>query len=142
MTVLFLDIETRSQVDLKRTGVYVYAEDASTDVWCACYAVDDGPVQVWTPGQAPPADVVQAVKKNWELFAHNANFERTLWAAVLGPRYGWPVPALEQWHCTMAMALAMSFPGGLAEAAEAAGIKDGKDMAGHGLMLRMAGAAP
>ncbi len=138
MTALHIDLESRSMVDLRRAGVYVYAEDESTDVWCACYSVGDGPVELWTPGMPVPEAILVAVKKNWELFAHNANFERAIWSAILTPRYGWPLPQLEQWRCTMAMALAMSFPAGLAEAADAAGIEDGKDMKGRGLMLRMA----
>ncbi len=138
MTAIHIDFESRSQVDLRKTGVYVYAEHDSTDVWCACYCVGDGPVELWTPGDPVPGAILQAVKKNWEVYAHNANFERTVWSAILAPRYGWPTPGIEQWRCTMAMSLAMSFPAGLADAAAAAGIEDGKDMHGHGLMLRMA----
>ncbi len=138
MPALHIDFETRSRVDLRTTGVYVYAEDESTDMWCACYCVGNDPIQLWTPDMPPPDAIVQAVKKNWEFYAHNANFERTIWAKILGPRYGWPTPALDQWRCTMAMALAMSYPAGLADAAIAAGMEDGKDMKGHGLMLRMA----
>ena len=42
MTTLNLDFETRSTVDLRRAGIYVYAEHPNTDVNCLAYAVDDG----------------------------------------------------------------------------------------------------
>lgn len=42
---LHIDFETRSTVDIKKTGAYVYAEHPTTDLWCACYAFDDGPVE-------------------------------------------------------------------------------------------------
>ncbi len=37
--VLFMDLETRSRVDLRVTGVYVYADDPSTDVTVARLAI-------------------------------------------------------------------------------------------------------
>src|SRR4051812_5836395 len=132
MTVLHIDLETRSAVELKKTGVYRYAEDASTDVWCAAYAVDGGCVDMWIPPQYEKpgygksyaaehiADLV--ARPDTVIVAHNASFERALWAGVLTPRYGWPMPKLEQWRCTMVQALAMALPGSLENAAGALGI--------------------
>jgi len=132
--ILHLDFETRSEVNLKRTGVYVYAEHPSTKIWCACYAVDDGPVQTWQPGEPPPAELEQADL----IVAHNANFERIIWRHVL-PAHDWPqVPRLQRWRCTMAAALAMALPADLADAAAAAGLEQGKDMQGKRVMLQMA----
>ena len=48
--VLLRDIETRSTNDLKKIGAAKYAADPSTGVLCMAYAVDDGPVQLWRPG--------------------------------------------------------------------------------------------
>lgn len=135
---LHIDFETRSFADLRKTGVHVYAEDPTTDVWCAAYAFDDGPVELWTPDDFPPLDIFKHVNDGGVLVAHNANFERVLWQFVLGPRYGWPVPKVTQWRCTMAMARAMSLPGSLENAAAAVGMSDAKDMAGHRLMMQMA----
>lgn len=137
MTVLHLDLETRSTVDLTKTGVYRYAEDPTTDVWCACYAFDDDPVELWTPAQPTPPSVRSHVQAGGRVYAHNAAFERIMWRGVLAPRYGWPEPDLEQWRCTMAMALAMGLPGKLEHAAPAAGLDVRKDAAGHRLMLQM-----
>lgn len=143
---LHLDFETKSAVDLKKAGVYVYAADLTTDVWCAAYAVDDGPVQLWVPGDCLthaagndcPPEIRRAVEQGWTIIAHNANFERAIWKSVLGPRYGWPVPKLTQWRCTMSMALAMALPGSLENAAAAVGLEARKDMDGHSTMMRMA----
>jgi DNA polymerase len=138
MTTLHIDLETRSAVDLKKTGVYVYAEDPTTDVWCAAYAVDDEPVQLWTPGMSCPDAVLDAVMNDWPIVAHNANFEMALWAGVLGPKHGWPLPEVQQWRCTMAMALAMALPGSLDNAAATLGLDTRKDVKGYGIMMRMA----
>lgn len=137
MTVLHIDFETRSAVDLRKTGVYVYAEDPTTDLWCACYALGDEPVRVWRPGDPVPADVYMHIVEGGVVAAHNANFERVIWHHVLGPRYGWPEPAVEQWRCTMVMAYALALPGALEDAAPAAGLDHRKDAAGHRLMLQM-----
>lgn len=143
---LHIDFETRSAVDLKKTGVYVYAADTSTDVWCAAYAVDDGPVQLWVPGDCLrfaadidcPPPIKLAFEQGWKIVAHNANFERAIWKHVLAKRYGWPEPKLTQWRCTMAMAYAMALPGSLENAAAAVGLDMRKDMDGHATMMRMA----
>jgi DNA polymerase len=138
MTTLHIDFETRSVVDLRKAGVYVYAEHESTDVWCAAFAVDDGPVHLWTPNELCPVGVMAAVEADWTIVAHNANFERTIWHHILAPRYGWPEPKLEQWRCTMAMALAQALPGSLDNCAAALGLTHRKDPEGYSTMLRMA----
>ena len=137
MPTLHLDLETRSTLDLKKVGVFVYAAHPTTDVWCAAFAVDDGPIQVWTPGDPCPEVIAWAILGEWPIVAHNAQFEATMWARVLAPRYGWPIPGPRQWRCTMAMALAMALPGHLEGAAAAAGLDNAKDAAGSRLMLQM-----
>lgn len=137
MPILHIDFETRSTVDLRKTGVYPYAVHTDTDVWCAAYAVDDGEVKVWTPDMLTPDEIKIAIMFEWDIMAHNAQFERVIWAGVLSPRYGWPIPDLRQWRCTMAMAYAMALPGSLADAAAAVGLEHDKDAAGQRLMLQM-----
>lgn len=136
--ILHLDFETRSTVDLRKSGVYRYAEDAMTDVWCACFAVDEEPVEVWTPGQPVPDTWMRACAEGWEIHAHNAQFERVIVTRLLAPRYDWPVPQLEQWHCTAAMAAAMAIPRSLEEALRVMGVPVQKDMEGYRLMMQMA----
>lgn len=138
MPELHLDFETRSAVELKSAGVYRYAEDPSTDVHCACFAVDDGPVEVWEPGEFVPVAICLAVTDGWKVICHNSQFERTIWRKIMAPRYDWPVPADDQWHCTAALAAAMALPRDLAGAAQALGLSTQKDLDGRRLMLRMA----
>jgi DNA polymerase len=131
---LHLDLETRSVVDLRATGVYVYAEHPTTDVWCAAFAVDDGPIDVWLPGQPVPSAIVE---HQGDFVAHNAEFERGLLRGVLTPRYGWPVIADERWHCTAAMGAEMALPRSLDGAAQVVGLPHQKDMRGRQLMLQL-----
>lgn len=127
-----LDFETRSAVDLTKTGVHIYAVDPTTDVWCACYSIGDGPVQTWVPGQPPPQ-----FPPDVEIHAWNAQFERVIWREVMVPVYGWPALPDEAFHCTMCAAYAMGLPGKLDQAAVALRAKIGKDSEGYSLMLRM-----
>ena len=135
--VLHFDIETFSAADLRKVGVYVYAQHPTTGVWCACYAFDDEEVKVWVRGQPCPQEIIDHVLAELPIFCHNASFERVMWTYVLGPRYGWPVPKLEQFHCTMALASVMALPRALGDAAAALGLDVRKDAAGRRVMLQM-----
>jgi DNA polymerase len=138
-SVLSIDFETRSAVDLKRSGAHRYAADPSTDAWCACYAVDDGPVKVWRPGDPVPPEMLAAVEERWTIAGWNVGFERLIWAHVMTRiGYGWPRPALPQFDDTAAAAAAMGLPRNLGDAARALGSEHEKDDTGHRLMLQMA----
>jgi len=76
MPILHRDYETRSVADLKRVGAHVYAALATTDVWCCAYAVDDGDVQLWTPGMPVPVEFIEAARITTRL---NARLRRTSW---------------------------------------------------------------
>lgn len=135
---LHLDFETRSTVALTTSGVYRYAEDPSTDVILACYAVDDDAIKTWfAPDKIP--DDLHAMLQNPEciIVAHNAGFERQMLRFVLGPRYGWPVPEIERWDDTAARAARQSLPRSLGDAAAALGLQVQKDAEGKALMMRM-----
>ncbi len=58
--ILGRDIETRAKASLKKVGADKYATDPSTEVLCVAYAVDDGPVQLWRPGDPVPPEFVEA----------------------------------------------------------------------------------
>lgn len=136
---LHRDYETKSAVDLRTCGIYVYAEDPSTDVWCMAYRVDDGPVLRWQPGDpVPQAFIDCAESDDWEAVAHNNQFEFEIEAQIMTPRYGFPRIPLHRQRCTMAAALAMALPGSLDNAAAALGLDVRKDVKGYGVMMRMA----
>ena len=137
--VVSIDFETRSAVDLRKTGVYKYASDPSTDIWCMAYKApwsDD--VQVWLPGDAEDTHLEDWIMAGGLLSAWNANFERTIWNEIMVERYEWPPTKIKQWRCTMAQASAMGLPRALGQAASVLGVEEQKDKAGAALMLRMA----
>jgi DNA polymerase len=66
MPDLFWDIETRSPVSLEDAGAWRYAADPATEVLCIGFAVDDGEVQIWTPGQpVPEVFITAATDPTW-----------------------------------------------------------------------------
>lgn len=137
--VVSVDFETRSAVDLRKTGVYKYAADPSTDIWCMAYKApwsDD--VLVWLPGDKIDTHLEDWIMAGGVLSAWNANFERTIWNEVMVGRYQWPSTRIKQWRCTMAQASAMGLPRALGQAAAVLGVEEQKDKAGAALMLRMA----
>ena len=137
--IVSLDFETRSAVDLKKSGVYKYAEDPSTDVWCLAYAFDDEPVKVWTPKDSTlPIDLIEHVHNNGKLRAWNMQFERTIWNTILVKRYKFPPLDIEQCFCTAAQAAAMALPRGLDAASFALRLEQHKIQSGKNLMMRMA----
>ena len=134
---LSLDFETRSVADLRKTGVYVYAEHPSTDIWCAAFSVNGAEPSLWRGGEPVPKAIREAVEQRWEIRAWNAMFERILWTKVACLKHGWPVPLLTQFRCTAAEAAAMSLPRKLGDCAEVLGLSEKKDKAGHALMLQL-----
>lgn len=137
MAICSVDFETRSTIDLRKTGVYPYAEHPTTDIWVMAYAIDDEPVRLWFPGMEVPGELWVHVLMGEPLRAWNAQFERVIWRDLLTPRYGFPEPDLDQWYCTAAEARAMSLPRSLGWAAEVLNLPEAKDDDGRSLMLQM-----
>ena len=109
--VLHRDIETRGALALGKVGAHRYAADPRTSVLCVAFATDNGPVKLWTPGDAVPPELIEAANNpSWIVAAHNAAFEMAIEEHILGPRFGWPQIPIERQRCTMAMALALSLP--------------------------------
>src|SRR5215468_7384673 len=133
--VLHRDYETRSRAILKSVGTHKYAVDRSTQVLCCAFAVDDEPVQLWTPGDPIPAAFIEAVTNpTWVVCAHGAHFEDAIERHVLHPRFGWPAFPVDKQRCTQAMALAVGLPARLSTVAIALELSNRKDVAGERLM--------
>jgi DNA polymerase len=133
--VLHRDYETRSRVDLRKVGTARYAADPSTEVLCVAFAVDDGPLQLWRPGDpVPPEFFEAAANPTWVVAAHNDAFEAAVEQYVLHPRHGFPVIPLEHHICTQAMCLALGLPAKLSATADALELENRKDAAGERLM--------
>lgn len=124
--VTYIDIETYSRVDLKKSNVYRYSEDPEFRILFAWYAVDDGPLQL------AMGDELYTVPGLWddtEKVAHNAAFERICFSAHDSTRYLSPEP----WTCTQALAGEHGYPQHLADLAHALG-GEKKDPAGTRLI--------
>jgi DNA polymerase bacteriophage-type len=134
---LSIDLETRSRVDLRRAGVYRYAEDSSTGIWCMAYAFDDEEPQIWTPNQPLPRRVCEHVEDGFEIRAWNAQFERVIWWKVISQRMGWICPTDDQYVCTAAEAAAMALPRQLAQAAKVLNVPAQIDAGKHRLIQQM-----
>ena len=136
-TALFVDFETRSELDLREVGLHRYARHPSTSVWCAAWAIGEMEPIIWNPTLETREPLVH-VERGLPVLAHNAPFELEIWNEIMVPRYGWPRLKPEQTYCTMAMAYAQGLPGALEDAALATGLHVLKDTEGRALMLRMA----
>ena len=109
MRVLRVDIETFSGADLKKVGVYRYAEAPDFQVLLFGYAFDADPVRVvdLARGEALPDDLVEALDDAAVLkLAYNAAFEVT----CLSRHFGRPLD-VTQWRCTSVHALFLGLPG-------------------------------
>ena len=148
MTRLHIDIESRSTVDLTKTGVYVYAESSSTEITMVCFAFGDSPPRPpWFPplstrgGDPIPADLLAALlDPTITLVAHNSGFERIMLTGGPGRRIGIPCDALRplgRWNCTAARAAAMGLPRSLEGALAAMDAPVRKDAEGNKVMKRM-----
>ena len=76
---LSIDLETFSDVDLKKCGVYRYAESPSFEILLFAYSVNNGPVTVIDTacGECIPDEILAALTDDSILkWAYNANFER------------------------------------------------------------------
>ena len=134
---LHADVETKSTADLKKVGATVYFQHPDTDIHLMRYAFGDGEILEWRPGQPIPPDVENHILLGGRMLAHNAAFELRCFMFLLGPRYGWPMPDIEQWNCTMIMAYAMALPGALENLGPALNTGFAKDMVGNRLMKAM-----
>ncbi|GEO27050.1 DNA polymerase [Alicyclobacillus acidoterrestris] len=132
MTVLQIDLETYSDIDLKTCGVHRYVESPNFEILLFAYAYDDEPVEVvdFTAFEELPNQVVHdltnpAVIKT----AFNATFERTCIARQFDIECD---PS--QWRCTAVHALTLGLPGHLEGVAQVLKLNVQKDTRGKNLI--------
>lgn len=123
MKRLNIDIETYSEADLLKSGVYKYVDKSSGfEVLLFGYAVDGGEVKVidLARGEKLPEEIIKALKSPDVLkYAFNAQFERVCLGAYLG-EYLEP----ESWRCTMVASLYLGLPGSLAQVGAVLGVEN------------------
>lgn len=79
MEKLSIDIETYSDVDLAKAGVYRYVESPAFEILLFGVSVDGGPVHVYdlACGETLPDEIIDAFVNDTVLkWAYNASFER------------------------------------------------------------------
>ena len=131
MRTLSIDIETYSDVDLSKCGVYKYASSSAFEVLLFGYAADGGDVRVvdLACGEQIPEEIISALSDaSVTKWAFNAMFERVCLSNFLGE---WLEP--EGWHCTMVWSATLGLPLSLESAGAALGLEkqkltEGKDL--------------
>ena len=131
MRTLSIDIESYSDVDLSKCGVYKYASSPAFEILLFGYAVDGGDVRVvdLVCGEQIPEEIISALSDaSVTKWAFNAMFERVCLSNFLGE---WLEP--EGWHCTMVWAATLGLPLSLESAGAALGLEkqkltEGKDL--------------
>ena len=124
METLGIDIETYSEIDLLRAGVYAYAEHESFEIMLFSYSADSGPVHIidLASGENLPEMILEAlVDASVVKTAYNANFERTCLSVWLGC----DMPP-EQWQDTMILASELGLPRSLADVGKVLGLSEDK----------------
>lgn len=110
MRTLCIDLETYSDVDIKTSGVYRYAESDKFQILLFAYAFDDEEVQVIDLTKEHLPEYLKEALLNPYIIKNsfNANFERTALSKYLNIKLS---PA--GWQCTMIKALTLGLPGSL-----------------------------
>ena len=128
---LGIDIETYSDVDLQKCGVYAYTDSPAFEILLFAYAFDDEDVQVIdvAQGKSLPERVQKALTDDSIVkTAFNAAFERT----CIARHYGLTLsPAA--WQCTAVQSAMLALPASLENVGEVLAIrqkklKEGKDL--------------
>ena len=108
MRNLEIDIETFSDVDLSKCGVYKYASSPNFEILLFGYSVDGGEVEVVDVacGEEIPAEILAALSDDSVTkWAFNAMFERVCLSNYLGE---WLEP--ESWKCSMVWSATLGLP--------------------------------
>lgn len=149
METISIDMETYSENDLGKCGVYKYVQHPDFDILLFSYAVDGGAVRVvdLASGETLPEEVLAALSdETVTKWAFNSNFERIClseWLRRNHPEYfsSYSVPGdtvgdyldPRGWKCSMVWSAYMGLPLSLAGAGAVLGLeeqklKEGKDL--------------
>lgn len=133
-TLLFIDFETYSSVNLRDCGAYPYmaSPDFAPLIMTYRYGVD-GQTKI-AQGEAEIKWALRGLneREHVTFVAHNANFERQVLSRIFDYAPGTFIPP-ERFIDTMAMGRSLGFPGSLADLARALNVEE-KDSAGTALI--------
>ncbi|HEL1756600.1 TPA: DNA polymerase [Streptococcus suis] len=135
-----IDIETYCEIDLRKSGVYRYAEDNSFELLLFAVSVDNGPVTVYDlTKEKLPQDILEALVNDRVIkWAFNASFERIClsnWLKKYHPdllldRFLSPV----SWRCSMIWSAYLGLPLSLEGVGTVLKLKDKKMREGADLI--------
>ncbi len=131
MRSISIDIETFSDVDLSKCGVYKYASSLDFEILLFGYSVDGGDVQVvdLCQGEEIPKEILAALSdESVTKWAFNAMFERVCLSNYLGE---WLEPG--SWKCSMVWSATLGLPLSLENVGAVLGLEkqklsEGKDL--------------
>ena len=141
--IVHIDIETFSDVNLAKCGVYRYAESDCFQILFVAYAFDDGPIQIadLAGGDPFPQELLDVFfDPGTTCMAHNAQFERVCFSGYLKRQY--PGMYLREdeflnpdgWYCTMVQAAELGLPFSLDGVATVLKTGEQKDKRGKDLI--------
>ena len=150
INMITIDIETKSDKDISKCGVYAYTDTPYFDILLFAYSIDGQPVQVvdMANGEEIPENVLAAlVDENVIKMAFNVNFERVCLSKYLRKNYPQYFQSYsidedtvgdflnpESWHCSMIHARTLGLPSSLAEVGKVLGIEQQKMTEGKALV--------
>ena len=150
INMITIDIETKSDKDISKCGVYAYTDTPYFDILLFAYSIDGQPVQVvdMANGEEIPENVLVAlVDENVIKRAFNVNFERVCLSKYLRKNYPQYFQSYsidedtvgdflnpESWHCSMIHARTLGLPSSLAEVGKVLGIEQQKMTEGKALV--------
>lgn len=128
---LAIDIETYSDIDLIRSGVYAYTASPKFEILLFAYSFNDDEVKVidLACGEALPNKVIVAIEdENIIKTAFNSNFERICLSKYLNKKL-----SAKSWICTAVQAASLGLPLSLDGVAQVLGLqqqkmKEGKEL--------------
>lgn len=132
MKKLSIDIETFSDIDLIKCGVYKYADSPAFEILLFAYSIDDGEINIidLVNGEELPEEIAEAIKSDTVIkTAFNAQFERVCLSKHLGILLD---PS--SWYCTAVQAAELSLPSSLADVGAALGLERQKMTEGKELI--------
>lgn len=142
---LFIDIETFSDVDIGKCGLYKYAQSPAFQILLFAYSLDGAPVQVvdlTQPGAYLPQGVLRWLfDKDCVKHAYNAAFE---WYCLsrhfqLHEEENYSgfsaITWLSQWQCSMLHGMYVGYPAGLDAVGRALGLPEDKQKLSIGKAL-------
>ena len=150
INMITIDIETKSDKDISKCGIYAYTDTPYFDILLFAYSIDGQPIQVvdMANGEEIPENVLAAlVDENVIKKAFNVNFERVCLSKYLRKNYPQYFQSYsidedtvgdflnpESWHCSMIHARTLGLPSSLAEVGKVLGIEQQKMTEGKALV--------